>query len=76
MVSENKHLLDLTKVLVNMLNQNDEQTLKVITERILVVKEKLAKDQKGFLESLVSNMEKEVREMNQIILTFVVNKLF
>lgn len=76
MTSENKQLVEITRVLIKMLDKNDKEVINIIQERILVEKEKLGKYQKGFFESLISNLEKEVREMNSVLLIFVVNKLF
>ena len=76
MTTENKHLLELTKSLLSMLNCNDVQLRRVIHDYILVDKSKLGKDEKGFFESLISHSEKDVREMNATLLAFVVNRLF
>ena len=84
MTSENKQLIDMTKVLVKMLAMNDEQTMKMINDRILQhslhqSNQQIAdknKQEKTFFEHLISNMEKDVREMGQILLTYCVNRLF
>jgi hypothetical protein len=76
MSTENKYLLDLTKTMLNMLNRNDNQLLKLIETYILVDKAKLGKDEKSFYESLISNTETSVRDMNGLIITYSVNRLF
>ncbi|CDW78148.1 ubiquitin carboxyl-terminal hydrolase family protein [Stylonychia lemnae] len=76
MTTENKQLLEMTKLLLRMIDLNDAQLLKIVDEQILLDKSKLGKDQKSFLESLLTNMDKDMREMNQLILTSVVNRLF
>lgn len=76
MTSENKYLVDLTKQLMNMLNYNDSQLLKIIHDYILMDKSKLGKDDRSFYESLIANPEKDVRDMNGMILTYAVNRLF
>ena len=76
MTTENKRLIEVTHLYTQMLEKNDEQLYLLIENRILVDKQKLDKDAKTFFESLVSHMEKDVREMNQIILEFVVQRLF
>jgi hypothetical protein len=74
--TENKYLLDLTKVMLNMLNRNDNQLMKLIETYVLVDKAKLGKDEKSFYESLISNTEVSVRDMNGLIITYSVNRLF
>ena len=66
MTSENKQLIDLTKLYINMLAKNDQQTIKLINKRILNVDNQLnlTKNDKTFLENLLSNMGKEVKEMS------------
>ena len=76
MTTENKKLIEVTHIYTQMLEKNDEQLYALIQNRILVDKQKLEKDAKTFFESLVSHMEKDVREMNQIILEFVIKRLF
>lgn len=76
MTTENKKLIDVANLYIQMLERNDEQLYSLIDNRILVDKEKIDKDGKTFFESLISHMEKDVREMNQIILEFVVKRLF
>lgn len=51
--------------------------MNLINNRILNFdKEKKNKDEKTFFENLISNYEKDVRELYTTILTFVVNYLF
>ena len=64
MTSENKQLIDMTKLFLSMLNNNDEQTIKLIHEKILVPKDKLGKDERTFFEALIATFEKEVRDLN------------
>lgn len=65
MTSENKQMLELTKIYTLMLSKNDAQTIKFINKRILNLNNvmNLKKNEKTFMENLLSNMEKEVREM-------------
>jgi hypothetical protein len=41
---------------------------------VLVDKKQLAKDERTFMENLLANQEKEIREMHELIAVFSVNK--
>lgn len=76
MTSENKQLTDLTKLYIDMLSRNDTQVMNLIDKRILYNVENKNKDEKNFFDSLISNMDKDVRELSSTLLTFIVNRLF
>lgn len=59
-----------------MLDKNLAKTFEIIDQRVLLPKEKVEKEQRGFLESLVASMDREVREMNAVVLIYIINKLF
>ena len=50
--------------------------LRLINDYINADKSKLGKDEKSFFESLISNSEKDVREMNAVVLKYTLNRLF
>ena len=66
----------MTKLMLSMLDKNDHQTINMINNRILLDKAKLDKDQKTFFESLISHLEKDVRDLCAMVLTYAVNKMF
>jgi ribonucleotide reductase alpha subunit len=75
MTSENKQLIELTKLYTQMLYKNSTQAFKLIEKRILL-KDREAKEQREFFESLIQHMDKDVRDMNSMILLACVNVCF
>lgn len=49
---------------------------KFISNRILVDKSKLEKDERTFIENMIQNIDFEKRETNKNTLLFIVNELF
>jgi len=75
MTSENKQLIELTKLYTQMLYKNSTQAFKLIEKRILL-KDREAKEQREFFESLIQHMDKDVTDMNSMILLACVNVCF
>jgi hypothetical protein len=75
MATENKLMPDLTRIYIRMLQLNYTQTLALIDKRILMVGAP-EKEQREFFESLISSMDRDVRDINAQILLHCVNKCF
>ncbi len=75
MTTENKHLIDIVKQYMTMLQKNSYQAFQLIERRILML-DKPAKEQREFFENLISHLDRDVREMNAIILLNVTNICF
>ena len=75
MTSENKNLIDITKLYIRMLQLNNNQTMRLIDKKFLM-KEAEAKDEKEFFETLLSHMDRDVREMSAQLLLHCVNRCF
>ena len=75
MTTENKQLTEIVKLFVAMLQRNTYQTLQVIEKRVLLV-DREPKEQREFFETLVSHLDRDVREMHAIILLKCVNVCF
>jgi hypothetical protein len=75
MTTENKQLIDIVKQLTQMLHKNSYKAFEFIDRRILK-KDSEIKDQREFFETLVSHLDRDVREMHAILLLNCVNICF
>ena len=73
--TENKHLTEIVKLFVAMLQRNPNQTFKVIEKRILL-QDREPKAQREFFETLVSHLDRDVRDMHAIVLLKCVKVCF
>jgi UDP-galactopyranose mutase len=63
MTTDNKQLIDIVKQFTQMLHKNSYQTFQLVEKRILKMHCEV-KDQREFFETLVSHLDRDVREMN------------
>jgi hypothetical protein len=75
MTTENKQLTEIVKLFVAMLQRNAFQTFQVIEKRVLLV-DREPKEHREFFETLVSHLDRDVREMHAIVLLKCVNVCF
>lgn len=71
--SDNKPLIDMTKLYVQMLQNNYNETLKLIHKRVLM---KEAEPKREYFEILVSNLDASMREVYATVLLQCVNQCF
>ncbi len=75
MSSDNKCLIDIVKVYIQILQRNFQETVKLIKKRILV-EAGAGQSKREFFETLIQSMDASVRELNAHFLLHSVNACF
>jgi len=76
MASDNKSLLDMTKLYIKLLQLNFSETQKLLNKRVLMKYSAEANLKREYFETLIQNMDSTIREVYAHVLAACVNQCF